>query len=218
MDGVIVDSEVHWKDSEGFFLKSLLPGWGPDDQSKIIGISIYDTYDMLAGQYGLNKTREEFMALYQEIAKEIYMEKASLIEGFQELLMLARDKGMSTALASSSRRTWIDMLMERFDLLPFFDATVSIEDLPGANGKPAPDIYLHTAEILGVQPGDCIVIEDSKSGVLSAKRAGMFCIGFRNGFNEDQDLSAADVTVEGYAGITEIADCGIKSASHSAQQ
>jgi HAD superfamily hydrolase (TIGR01509 family) len=204
MDGVIVDSEAHWKDSEGFFLRSLLPQWTPEDQVRIIGISIYDTYNMLATEYGLKKTREDFMALYQEIAKEIYQEKASLIEGFRELLMLAREKGMRTALASSSRRSWIDILMTRFQLQPYFDAVVSIEDLPGAKGKPAPDIYLRTAEMLGVRPEECIVIEDSKNGVLSAKSAGMYCIGFRNGFNDEQDISSADVIVEGYAGIADL--------------
>lgn len=209
MDGVIVDSELHWKDSEGYFLRSLVPDWSPEDQVKIIGISIYDTYDMLAGEYGLTKTREEFMALYQEMAKEIYTEKAALIEGFRELLLLTREKGICTALASSSRISWVNMVLERFELRPYFDAVVSIEDLPGVNGKPAPDIYLRTAEMLGVEPRECIVIEDSKSGVLSAKRAGMYCIGFRNGFNEEQDISEADVIVEGYA---EIADLGLRIA------
>jgi HAD superfamily hydrolase (TIGR01509 family) len=212
MDGVIVDSEIHWKTSEGFFLKSLVSQWGPVDQGRITGISIYDTYDLLAREYGLAKSREEFMALYQEMAKDIYLQKASLIEGFRELLILARDKGMRTALASSSRRSWIEMVLGRFDLLPYFDAVVSIEDLPGAKGKPEPDIYLRTAEMLGVQPSECIVIEDSTNGVLSARRAGMFCIGFRNGFNEEQDLSEANVIVEGYRGIQEIADLGLQIA------
>ena len=89
------------------------------------------------------------------------------------------------------------MVMDKFSLWGAFDVVVSAEEVNG-NGKPAPDIYLYTAQQLGVGPGDCVVIEDSKNGVLSARSAGMFCIGLRNGFNEEQDLSAADVVVEGF--------------------
>lgn len=199
MDGVIVDSEVHWKDVEGFFLQSLVPGWSPADQGRIIGLSIYDTHDMLVREYSFEKSLPEFMDLYQEMAEEIYGRKASLIEGFHDLLLLARGKGLPTALASSSRRSWIELLLRRYDLAPLFDVVVSAEDLEGAEGKPSPAIYLHTARLLGVPPSECAVIEDSRNGVISAKRAGMYCIGFRNGFNEEQDLSGADVIVSGYA-------------------
>ena len=71
-------------------------------------------------------------------------------------------------------------------------------DEVGGKGKPAPDIYLYTAGKLQVRPEDCTVIEDSHNGVLSAKSAGMFCIGIRNGFNDEQDISAADLVIEGF--------------------
>jgi HAD superfamily hydrolase (TIGR01509 family) len=62
--------------------------------------------------------------------------------------------------------------------------------------KPEPDIFLKVAEVLNVDPADCLVIEDSASGIKAAKRAGMKCIGYRNLNSGNQDLSGADLIVD----------------------
>ncbi len=201
MDGVIVDSERHWKSLEGFFLKSLVPGWRPDDQGKIIGLSIHDLYRMLTEEYGLRRPKEDFLALYHGMAEEIYGEKASIIPGFTELLSQLENRGTPIALASSSPRAWINIVLDRFDLRGSFRAVVSADELEGGAGKPSPAIYLLTASRLGVPSKGCVVMEDSRNGVLSARNAAMFCIGFRNGFNEEQDLSQANVLVSSYSQI-----------------
>jgi HAD superfamily hydrolase (TIGR01509 family) len=201
MDGVIVDSELHWKQLEGFFLQSLIPAWTPADQGRIIGLSIHDLYNMLSGEFGLRKSKDEFLELYHEMARDIYNHKVALIPGFLDLLHDLRRNEIPTALASSSTQSWIDMVLERFDLRAMFDVVVSADELEGGEGKPSPAIYLLTAQKLNVQPARCVVIEDSRNGVLSAKNAGMYCIGFRNGFNDEQDLSAADEIVGSLAEI-----------------
>jgi beta-phosphoglucomutase-like phosphatase (HAD superfamily) len=71
---------------------------------------------------------------------------------------------------------------------------VSGEDVP--HGKPAPDIFLRTAALLGVPPSACLVIEDSANGVRAAIAAGMHCIALRNPNSGEQDLSAADQIVD----------------------
>ncbi len=197
MDGVIVDSELHWKSLEGYFLQSLIPAWTSADQDKIIGLSVHDLYRLLTTQYGLQHNKEEFLDLYHEMAREIYAEKASLIPGFLNVLSWLREKRIRIALASSSPRPWIEMVLDKYDLHMAFEVVVSADELHG-EGKPSPAIYLLTAEKLGVQPERCVVIEDSEKGVLSSQRAGMFCIGFRNGFNGEQDLSTADLLITGF--------------------
>jgi len=197
MDGVIVDSEVHWKSLEGYYLRSLVPAWGPAEQGRIIGMSLHNIYKMLVEEYGVVEPREEFMTLYFQMAREIYAEKVSLIDGFRDVLFHLVERGAPIALASSSPMPWIDIVLDRFDLRPYFRVVVSADELRG-QGKPLPAIYLLTAQRLDVRPDNCIVIEDSLNGVLSAKRAGMYCIGFRNGFNDEQDLSAADRIIYGF--------------------
>jgi len=198
MDGVIVDSEIHWKTVEGYFLKSVIPTWSSSDQDKIIGIGVHDLYTLLSSEYGLQKTEEQFLELYQEMANEIYGQKVSLLAGFSGLLAMLNKYHIPIALASSSPRSWIDIMLDRFNLRAAFKAVVSADELKG-EGKPSPAIYLLTAKRLGVSPAACIAIEDSKNGVHSAKNAGMFCIGLRNGFNEEQDLSRADMIISSFA-------------------
>ncbi len=201
MDGVIVDSELHWKKPEGYFLRSLVPDWTDTDQTRIIGLSLNNTYRLLTTEYGVTHSQEEFLEAYMAMARQIYREMVSLMPGFSELLRELHRRGTPIALASSSTRSWIDIVLDRFDLRSDFEAVVSADELPGGEGKPSPAIYLHTASKLGVEPAGCVVMEDSHNGVLSAQRAGMYCIGFRNGFNDDQDISAADVIVNSYAEI-----------------
>ena len=198
MDGVIVDSEIHWKTTEGFFLQSLIPTWSEHDQDRIIGLGVLDLYALLTNTYHLQKTKEQFLEIYQEMANEIYGQKVSLIEGFETLLNALNSKNIPVALASSSPTSWIDIMLDRFSLRDSFKVVVSADELAG-QGKPSPAIYLLTAARLGIRPNRCIAVEDSKNGVLSAKNAEMYCVGFRNGFNDEQDLSRADVIIHHFA-------------------
>src|SRR5258708_39376867 len=106
MDGVIVDSEIHWKTAEGYFLQSVIPTWKSSDQDKIIGIGVHDLYMLLTNEYGLRKTEEQFLELYQEMADEIYGQKVSLLEGFSDLLATLNTHHIPVALASSSPMSW----------------------------------------------------------------------------------------------------------------
>lgn len=197
MDGVIIDSEYHWNHDEEAFLVQIVPGWTEEDLQRIIGMNIVDTYRLLSTEYNLRMQQEVFLEEVNRIATRIYQEKTNLMPGFLDLLQKLIKRGVPIGLASSSMRSWIDIVLDRFELRHLFNSTVSAQEIEG-NGKPAPDIYLHSAKELGVKPANCFVIEDSKNGTLSGKGAGMTVLGFRNGFNEKQDLSEADHIIEGF--------------------
>ncbi len=93
------------------------------------------------------------------------------------------------------------MVVERFKLQPYFRAFVSSEHVGNA-GKPAPDIYIETARQLQRLPQECVVIEDAAHGVTAAQRAGMKCIGIRNGYNDTQDISHADLIIHDYSELS----------------
>ena len=201
MDGVIVDSESHWKEVEPLFLGRLVPKWGPRDYRRIIGCSIQDIHALLVQDYGLAMGWPEFIAAYGAIADDIYGRRASLLEGFEALLKgLIREK-LPVGLASSSPRRWIDMVVDRFGLRSSFKAIVSADDLKG-EGKPSPAVYLRAARELGAAPEGCAAIEDSTNGVRSAKRAGMLCVGLSDGRGHAQDLSEADLVVRSLADLS----------------
>lgn len=198
MDGVVVDSERHWATTETSFLERNVPGWADlTDRGWIIGLSPDDFHNALARDHGLKLSREEFRVGYIQMAERIYAEQVQLIPGCQELLDDLGRRAVRTALASSSPMDWIDRVLNRFSLRERFAVVVSA-DAEGLPGKPSPAIYLLAAERLGAKPRDCVAIEDSANGVRSAKAAGMGCVGLRNGFNPEQDLSAADLMVAGF--------------------
>src|SRR3972149_7737203 len=201
MDGVLVDSEIHWRKVEFDVLKSIIPDWDPDQHQKIRGMSVGGLYAWLTSQHSLRLQKSEFTALYHRMAERIYRRKTNLLPGCREFLASSRNQSFKLAVASSSPSAWIQVVMRRFKLAESFEVIVSAEDVKGA-GKPAPDIYIYTAKNLQRVPENCVVIEDSENGVLAAKRAAMKCVGVRNGDNDEQDLSQADHIVHGFAELS----------------
>jgi HAD superfamily hydrolase (TIGR01509 family) len=102
-------------------------------------------------------------------------------------------KGMQLILASSASKVTIDRVFKRFNLHPYFSHIVSGEDFP--NSKPHPAIFEHAASLSIAPKENCIVIEDSTNGVLAAKSAGIFCVGYLSKNSKLQDLSLADFVV-----------------------
>jgi beta-phosphoglucomutase-like phosphatase (HAD superfamily) len=90
-------------------------------------------------------------------------------------------------------RQFIEEALEKIEIKDYFTEWLSGEEV--ALSKPEPDIFLRVAELLNVKPYECLVIEDSTSGVIAAKRAGMRCIGYKNVNSGNQDLSEADLIV-----------------------
>jgi HAD superfamily hydrolase (TIGR01509 family) len=194
MDGVIVDSERYWA---GLEEERIFPTAGVADVSaeEITGMNYREVYDYLDANYDVAVEREEFLAIYEESAREIYTERAALMDGFRDLCGTLQDRGVRLAIVSSSPAEWIEMVSERFELTGF-DAVVSAEGVDGP-GKPEPHIYRHAAEELAVDPADCVAVEDSMHGIQSATAAGMTCIGYRGADAKDPDRSAADAVVDG---------------------
>lgn len=107
-------------------------------------------------------------------------------------------KFFTLALTSSSSRAEVDLIIKEFEINHEFSVTVSANDV--TKGKPDPEPYLITAEKLGVLPSECVVIEDSRSGVLSAKTAGCFCVGVTT-THSAEDLKKADLVVDHYSSL-----------------
>jgi beta-phosphoglucomutase-like phosphatase (HAD superfamily) len=106
------------------------------------------------------------------------------------------------AIASSSNRPIIDLVLELSGLGPYFRATVSSEEVP--HGKPAPDVYLEAVRRLSAEPSRTAAIEDSRNGILSAKAAGMRVVAVPNPrYPPDEEaLAAADVVLRSIAELT----------------
>ena len=192
LDGVIVDSEPLHQESFRLLLselgieESVIGDWhrfvGTADRPVLLklieGREVARTPDALLEQKG---------ALFLDLLRErepIFPEIPALVED------LARR--YSLAVASGSLRTAIAGVLELRGLRRHFQHAISVQDV--ARGKPAPDLFLRAAELLGVTPAECVVIEDSAPGVAAARAAGMRVIAITN-TTEAGRLKDADTVV-----------------------
>jgi HAD superfamily hydrolase (TIGR01509 family) len=178
MDGVIVDSEPR---HERAFLDVVREiGYGDrldlrfDDY---IGRSDQDLWMAFVAKHKPPQTLDELLALKRRRTIEILRREQPLFDGVPELVeKLAA--AYALALASGSDRAVVEEVLKLKDLGRFFCAVVSGSDIQ--HGKPAPEIFLRTAELLKVSPQYCCVIEDSKPGIAAGLAAGMEVIAITN--------------------------------------
>ncbi|ELY50019.1 HAD family hydrolase [Natronorubrum bangense] len=202
MDGVIVNSEDYWVE---FQREEILPAAVPDanvDVAEVTGMNYHEIYDYLEAEYGTDISRETFVDRFADAAEEIYTEHVDLLDGLPELLAELEDRGVETAVVSSSPHDWIGIVLERFELVDAFDHVISADDIDGAS-KPEPDVFEYAAAEVGVAPEACLVVEDSENGVTAAARANTTVVAYRIDAHDDLDLSAADVVVDSPAELRE---------------
>lgn len=195
MDGVIlVDTEHHWHEEERKMYPTFIDGDIDTDAviDELAGMYFKEIYDRMAEAYPVTVSKEEFVERFHEAAETVYG-KATMMNGFPDLVSTVQEEGIPVAVATSSPRRWIDAVNDRFGLDTMVDLIVSAEDIPG-KGKPAPDIYEHVADRLGVRPDRCIVIEDSLNGVKAATAAGMYTVAFSP--DRDEARRLADKTAD----------------------
>jgi HAD superfamily hydrolase (TIGR01509 family) len=129
-----------------------------------------------------------------ERLEALYRERVPLLSGAREAVSALASR-WPLGLASSANRTIIELVLELSGLSRHFQAVVSSEEV--AHGKPAPDVYLETARLLGCEPPHCAAVEDSANGVRAAVTAGMKVVAIPNrDFPPPQTaLAAADVVL-----------------------
>ncbi len=153
----------------------------------------------LAQQHGNSLTPDDLWKRLRELWRITY-QKVELAPGVKQLLPALHRAGYPLAVASASDRAWIERWMSTFYLLPYFQAIASSDDV--THNKPAPDVYLFAAQQLGVSPQDCLVFEDSLTGVKSAKAAGMTVVAVPSHITQNLDFSHADVIIAGLEVVT----------------
>jgi len=170
LDGVLVDSEGIWESAR----RALVEGHGlrypPEATRAIMGMSAPEWSRYLRDALGVPL---EARAIDADIVVRIstaYREHLPLLPGAVACVRALAAR-FPLALASSSNRVLIELVLELADLREAFAAIVSSEEV--ARGKPSPDVYLRAAELLGVAPAACVAIEDSTNGIRSAHGAGM---------------------------------------------
>lgn len=116
------------------------------------------------------------------------------LASFPDAIGLVGRLAVPIGVASNSDRWRLDLVLSSAGIRHLFDVTVAGDEV--VEPKPAPDIYLRVSELLGVSPGECIVIEDSPTGVTAARAAGMTVVVVRRGHFANERLIEADRIVD----------------------
>jgi len=194
MDGVLADSEPIYHHAMQLVLKPLGKQISEQQQRDMMGRSIEDTWSYLARAFNLDGPLDALIDAYdQELRRQLALVRETL-PGVREVLSALRHRSVPLAVASSSLPEWIDALLGGLKLTTAFDVAVSARE--AARPKPAPDVYLLAAARLGVPAERCIAIEDTPTGLASAKAAGMFTIQVRAASTAFPPLEDAGLVLE----------------------
>jgi beta-phosphoglucomutase len=198
MDGVLIDSEpLHHDVVNRVLATDGVPSLERSEYEQFLGTTTDDFFDTLIVRYHLGRSKAEYTTHYDDALLLVLAEPREPSPGVKALIARLRTLGLRIALASSSRRIWIDATLRSVGLSDAFDALVSGDDVEF--GKPDPAIYLLAAQRIGVEPARCLAIEDSPSGVQSARAAGMLVLGVRTPYTAHLRLDGVQRTVDSLA-------------------
>jgi HAD superfamily hydrolase (TIGR01509 family) len=194
LDGVIVDSEKIWDEVREHYVRERGGRYDAEAQRAMMGMSSTEWSRFIHEELGVEATPEEINADVVQLMIDRYRAHLPLVPGARDAVERIA-AAFPLGLASSSNRPLIDAVLEQACLAEHFGATVSSEEV--ARGKPAPDVYLEAARRLGRSPGACAAIEDSHSGIRSAKAAGMHVVAIPNPHYppDEEALAHADVVL-----------------------
>ena len=190
LDGLLVDTEELWFET----CKRVL---------KFYGVEVQEEHRLeLAGRGKLSAFFVERFGVQdtlEVISKKIWNTFYELAETGLKPIPGAIDSVQRfspyflQAVASSAHTNYIEMAVDQLGLRDHFRALVGSDQVERA--KPDPLVFLRTAELVGVEPGQCLVLEDSVNGIEAAKAAGMLCIVVPNRYLQNADFSAADLNI-----------------------
>lgn len=183
MDGTIVDTEPHWQTAQRAILDEYgLPQFDDAAEEALVGASLA-TAARIFRDAGVPLGEDEWIARVAGDVERLVQGELEPRPGARELLTALRDAGIPCALVTNSYRGMVDVVLDAL-AGDWFTAVVTGDDV--RDGKPHPEPYRRGAELLGVDPVDCVAIEDSVTGLASARAAGMVTLGVPHGMRLDE--------------------------------
>lgn len=195
MDGVIVDTEPVHRYAYFQHFSELNIEVTEELFTSFTGNSTRNVFQRVKTIFNLEDDVEELILRKRSLFNDSFdhKEDLELLEGVEKLIKDLHQNGIQLILASSASKVTIERVFRRFELHPYFTHIVSGEDFP--KSKPHPAIFEFAASLSIAPKENCIVIEDSTNGVLAAKAAGIFCVGYNSIHSKLQDLSKADTVI-----------------------
>lgn len=199
LDGTLIDNNAYHLQSWVRYLKNMDRVISEEEyKANVNGRTNKDVIEYIY-QRKMEDAEAMVYALEKEaIYRELYKTDITPVPGLLPFLKRLKDRNIPMAIATSGIQINIDFMFDNIPMRQYFDVVVNSSHIK--KGKPDPEIYLKTAEILGVSTGNCLVFEDAVVGINSAKAAGMKVIGVLT-THSAEELSGADALIKDYTGL-----------------
>lgn len=199
LDGTLVDSMWMWKEIDIEYLGRFGHTCPPSLQKDVEGMSFSETANYFKEKFQLPVSLEEIKQEWVAMSIDKYKNETPLKKGAQRFLEYIKSCGIKAGIATSNGRAIVDAVLQSLDITDYFQVVTTACEV--ASGKPAPDIYLKVADILQVEPTQCIVFEDVPAGILAGKAAGMQVCAVEDDFSRkmrEEKMSLADYYINDY--------------------
>lgn len=204
-DGVLVNSEETAVLNDAPFLAQFGLSYTTQEYAALMSGQTGAAFLKRMNEEALRQTGKPLPNNFQEKLKENYRYQVAnllkAIDGACDLVNMLKNSGVPIAVASNGEHESLRRKLEKAKLYETFLPHIYNKDDCGGIPKPAPDLYLYAAQKLGIAPVDCIVVEDSPTGIAAGKAAGMYVIGYAGGLHRQPDYrhvlrqSGADIVV-----------------------
>jgi HAD superfamily hydrolase (TIGR01509 family) len=190
LDGLLIDSETIYRrisyQMADDFGKQLHDGiW-----VKQMGRSPLESLAIFREELGITThSAGELVDLRNDLLADGFRNGLEIMPGALEMIHAFHGR-LRMAIATGSNRMLMDLAIAQLGLNGYFEYMLPSDDIKA--GKPDPEIYLRTIEALGLQPHECIVLEDSSNGALAGHAAGCYVIAVPSDYTRNQDFSFAD--------------------------
>ncbi len=202
LDGSLVDSMWMWRDIDIEYLGRFGIPLPDDLQRSIEGMSFSETAVYFKEHFPIPDSIEQMKEDWNRMAWDKYMHQVPLKDGVREFLEGCVERGILLGIATSNSRELVENIAAVHGLHNIFRCIMTGCEV--AKGKPAPDIYLKVAQILGVEPCNCLVFEDIVPGIQAGKSAGMRVCAVEDEYSidsRDAKKALADHYIETFRGL-----------------
>ncbi|MDP3244926.1 MAG: HAD-IA family hydrolase [bacterium] len=191
MDDTMVNSQPLHALATCLVLKEYGRVINKEERSEFVGRRVVDVLAILKKELNLSASLDELFTRREKIFLDLARNKLEILPGLKQSLEFFKKNNFKIALASSAVGEYIDLALDKFNLKNYFEVIIAGDMVK--QGKPDPETYIGACQKLNLPPAQCLVLEDSRNGIESAKRAGCLCLAIKNKYTPPQDRSEADV-------------------------
>jgi len=194
LDGLMFNTEELYQEVGAELLRRRGYTFTQELLDQMMGRPSHIALQIMIDTHTLRATVEELLAETDEIFPEILRTRLAPMPGLVELLDVLEKHQIPKGIATSSRRSFVERVLDTFNYQPRFSPILTSEDI--THGKPHPEIYLKAAERLALPPTEMLVLEDSQNGCRSAVAAGAITVAVPGAHSRQHDFTGATLVAD----------------------